>query len=802
MRFELTQEGFKKEGAPFFMLSGEMHYFRVQKKDWPKHLEKMKKAHLNAVTTYIPWSWHETKEGSFDLEGKTGPEKDIIGFIDLCGKSGLDVVVKPGPYILAEYQDQGIPRWFLNRHPEVQVQNPQGQPYIPFVCSLMHPLFLEYAAKWFDQIIPVIRDRQVSKNGPVVMTQICNEVGLQHWLAGCGDYNPATLKYYYQFLKEKYQTLAALNQLYRKEYASFEQVIPPSGNTEKPEDMARYRDWHEFHRWYYSVYLRHLMDDLRKRGVETPFYENVPGWVYGRANEFPVCVTLYADVAEQRPDLLLGLDHIPENVDFRNFHDAGVITEMTRSIQGADLPIYSAEFQAGSREHCVRTYPNQLGLFYKSALAYGTQGWNYYMFSQGKNPPGEGVYGPMFYWDTPLDVKAKEMPLYETIEDLNRWIRANESNLVPAKKETAVAVPFYKPYYETEFFYPLFLKDKYFRSEKVGLTYDYKWLRDAFYFDGLIKTLYMMSYNPEIPDLQKESIEQLLKYRQIWIMSLEMMDAKTQEKVLEFLNQGGKAIFYPTLPKVDLEGRPCEILRQGLGVTGDSLFCPTETKVQFFDHEGVNSFPLMTIFNGNNASPVAKIAGKVCGIEKKIGKGKATILGTLPNYQIAEHLDVFKAFLDQGGVLPQVTCDEPDVVCHLRKGPAGSFLFVLNFHPVEKEMVIEILIQGKKVRIPSKKRLAIPGTSGQIFPIDWSVPNSRLKILYATSELLGTQVEEGKVALTLQGLPGLKGEFLFSMPQTPQKVLLNGKEQEFAATEMGYLISYRNSAKEFYLEII
>ncbi len=800
MQFEVAAEGFKKDGHPFFLLSGEMHYFRVKKKDWPKHLEKMKKAQLDSVTTYIGWSFHETKEGQFDLTGKTSPERDIVGFIDLCGQMGLNLNVKPGPYILAEYQDQGIPRWLLEKHPEIQVCGPNGKPNIPFVCSFMHPTYLAYAAKWFDQIIPILRDRQSSKGGPILMTQICNEVGLQHWLAGCGDYNLETLKYYYQFLTQKYSSIQNLNQLYQTQVSTFEQVIPPSGNTEKHPDIARYRDWHEFHRWYYRVYIQYIISDLTKRGINTPFYENVPGWAFGKASEFPTCVTLYSDTAKECPELLLGLDHIPENVDFRNFHDASIITEIARSVQGRKMPIFSAEFQAGSREHCVRTYPNELGLFYKAALAYGTQGWNYYMFSQGKNPPGEGVYGPMFYWDTPLDVKAKETPLYDTVVEMNRWIRANETNLVPAKKKANVGVSFYKPYYETEFFYPLFIKDKYFRPEKVGLTYDYKWLREAFYYEGLLKVLNMLSVAHEIPDLEVQSIEELLQYEVLWVFCLEVMDAKTQSKLVDFVKQGGRAIFYPVLPKFDLQGNSCEILKKGLEIEGENLLFPVESKVSYFNQEPVNGLPILCEFQPNGSTPIAKFGRKICGFEKQVGKGRATVMGTIPNYQIAEHIDVFQQFLTKDGIKSEVVSSDQDIVTHLRKGPQGSFLFVLNFHPVEKDFVLDLNLNGNSLRIPSVRKLSIPGTYGVIMPIDQKI--SKGKIVYSTSEFLGESKEGTGTKLILKGSKEIMGEILLSLENAPQKVLIQGKETKFEKTKDGILVKYRHPSKEFTLEIV
>jgi len=802
MRFELTADGFKKDGQPFFLISGELHYFRVKKKDWAKHFEKMKQAHLNAVTSYIPWSWHEIEPGVFDMTGETKPERDIIGFIDLAGEMGLDVVVKPGPYILAEYQDQGIPKWLIEKHPEIQVYGADGKPNIPFVCAYMHPTYLDYAAKWFDQMIPVIRDRQFSKGGPVAMMQICNEVGLQQWLAGSGDYNPATLKFYYQFLEEKYRSIDALNALYRRSHKQFSEVIPPAGNMQAPEDLPRYRDWHEFHRWFYYVYIEYLIKDLRKRGIDLPFYENVPGWVYGRAHELPVCLTMYSEVSKRCPELLLGLDHIPENVDFRNFHDAPVISEMVQAMQGRKMPLFSAEFQAGSREHCVRTYPNELDLFYKSALGCGTQGWNYYMFSQGKNPPGEGVYGPTFYWDNPLDVKGKPTQAYAPVQTINRWIRGNEQRLVGAKRQAKVSVSFYKPYYETEFYYPLFLKDKYFRPEKAGIQFDVKTIRDIFYYEGLIKAHHILNCPPELSDLQVQSVEEMLKYDLLWVFCLDTMDAATQKKLLEFVQRGGKAVFYPVLPKMDLEGRSCEILKEGLGVRVKSVIYPIDSKVQFFNLEPVNTLPVIQELDAEGAEIISKIGRKVCGIEKKIGKGRATILGTICNYQIEEHLDVFKAFLTRDGIAAEVSSDEADVVSFIRKTAEGSFLFALNFHPVAKEAALDLNSNGKALRIPSSRRLQIPATSGLILPVNWSFPDFKAKLIYATSELFGHQADGSSLRLHLNGPSGTPGEVLIQMSQEPQKILFNGKEIFWTKTEEGVFVKYKHPSKEFILEVI
>ena len=170
--FKSTPRGFELNGKPFFLNSGEIHYFRIKATDWEKHFDALLASGCNTVSTYICWSFHETAEGKFDFTGKTLKERNILGFLDLAAKKGLYITVKPGPYILAEYLDQGIPSWFINKHPEVQVMDADGNYNIPYVASYMHPAYLKYGLKWYDKILPEIAKRQISRGGKIILMQV------------------------------------------------------------------------------------------------------------------------------------------------------------------------------------------------------------------------------------------------------------------------------------------------------------------------------------------------------------------------------------------------------------------------------------------------------------------------------------------------------------------------------------------------------------------------------------------------------------------------------------------------------
>ncbi|MDP3980590.1 MAG: beta-galactosidase, partial [Chlamydiota bacterium] len=767
-QFEIKPEGFILNGKQRFLQSGEMHYFRTSKKHWEKHLRLAKEAGLDALTTYIPWSWHELQEGSFDLDGSSLPERDIKGFIQLCHSMGLYLIVKPGPYILAERLDQGIPTWLIEKHPDIQAQTPTGEVMVPYVCSFMHPTYLEYVKKWYDEIIPIIVDQQHTHNGPILMMQLCNEVGLQHWLAGMGDYHPETRRYYYRYLEDLYRDIHVLNGKYATDYQNFEEVQPPFGHIASPQDWQRFWDWHEFHRRYYWIYLDYLMKDLRQRGIQIPYYHNIPGWVYGRGNEFPVCITLYDEMFERKEDVLFGPDHIPENVDFRNFHDASFINGIVQSLQGKKFPLYSAEFQAGSREHCVRTYPNELLLFYKASLAYGLKGWNYYMFSQGENDPGSGVYGPTFYWDCPLDIKAKPGPLYHTIEEMTQLIRSNEAILLSAKNQASVGLAFYRPYYETEFLYPLFQKQSYFHPDKAGFQYDFKVMRDIYYFDGLFKMLSITAGTVGVVDLETATLDDLAVYKQLWILSLDTMNADVQEKILQYIERGGKAIIYPTLPDHEMNGEPCQRLKDSLQIDIEKTLSPANNKVSFFDLEPINVYPNINFLKvSSDLKPVAEHPEEgVCGVERAYGNGNVMILGTMFNYQIAEHLDVIRCFLERDAIKKEWQTQDPDVVLIKKDTTKGSLIFLLNFHPVPKKVYIENV--ENFFRIPEKRFIQMQATSGLILPYRWQIGD--VDLIYATAEIVDLSSEQGKLKLSLKGPKGTPAELVLQLPRPVQNI--------------------------------
>ncbi|MDN6625794.1 MAG: beta-galactosidase [Pisciglobus halotolerans] len=157
-KFEV-KEDFLLDGDPIKILSGAIHYFRVLPEDWYHSLYNLKALGFNTVETYIPWNVHEPKEGEFDFSGRY----DLKRFVETAEEVGLYVILRPTPYICAEWEFGGLPAWLL--------------PYKSMRIRSSDPAFIEKVANYYEKLFEVISPLQYDRGGPVLMMQVENEYG-------------------------------------------------------------------------------------------------------------------------------------------------------------------------------------------------------------------------------------------------------------------------------------------------------------------------------------------------------------------------------------------------------------------------------------------------------------------------------------------------------------------------------------------------------------------------------------------------------------------------------------------------
>jgi len=140
-----------------WLSSGSIHYFRVPHELWRDRLLKAKRAGLNCVQTYVAWNFHEAEEGQWDFEG----DKDVRAFVTMAGELGLYVILRPGPYICAEWDFGGFPPWLADK---------SGIAYRTTNATYMH-----YFDKYLGQVLPRLADLQVTRGGNIILIQNENE---------------------------------------------------------------------------------------------------------------------------------------------------------------------------------------------------------------------------------------------------------------------------------------------------------------------------------------------------------------------------------------------------------------------------------------------------------------------------------------------------------------------------------------------------------------------------------------------------------------------------------------------------
>lgn len=786
-------------GKETFLYSGEVHYFRIPKRYWGKHLKALVDAGCNAVSTYVPWSWHEFEEGRFDLTGKTHSERNVAAFVDLAAEYNLYVTLKPGPYVMAETTDQGIPQWLTRDYPDTLALDEHGNPWGPEYISFTSHRFRDKAARWLDTFArEVVAPRQDRKRGAVIMMQLCNEIGMFQWLGARGDYSPSNLAAWWMYLRRRYPNLEDLARLLDHELHDYDEVKPPHETCDTRRHFVLYRLFHDFHRWVYADYVKWNADALRGAGVRVPLFTNIGGWVYGRAHEFPLNATFHRETARVEPDVLYGLDHIPEFVSPLNAHDGIVANEMAAELQRRRGPLYSAELQCGSREHGVETYPPELGLFYRHCIIHGLTGLNFYMFAQGRNPKGRGIDGPMFYWYNAVDYKAAPQPTYPMIRDLGEWLAHNGEFVIQSRRPSSLGVAFYPHLYETEFLVPIIGKGTKLNAAKIGLSADPVGFRNRAYFDGVIRILTKMSVPFDMADLTLRSVSDLLKYPRLVLLSNEIMDAGTQEKLVQYVRRGGHLVVFPMLPKYDRGFAACSIMRDAFGMRTNGRGVSNRIYM-----DGLRDIPvpqLPWLVSDRNARVLARDAhGKVVGIEKKVGKGRVRFFGFYVAYTIEEHPALWSAMMQLSDTPRNVTADNDSLHLEARFADGEGILFAGNFHRMPRSA--RVTVRNPRGGAPLEiGRLTLDTLTGLFLPIQTRL-SPDVTLVYACGELLDRSRARGKIRIGLRGPETTRGRIAFRSRKAVRRITVDGESIKF--TRKGRLVQaeYAQNGRRQVIEI-
>lgn len=157
--FEVGDKTFVLNGKPFLVKAAEIHYSRIPKEYWENRIQLCKALGMNTLCIYIFWNYHEMEEGKFDFSGN----KDIAEFCRLAQKNGMYIIVRPGPYVCAEWEMGGLP-WWLLKNDSIKLRTLDAD-------------YMNHVEKFMAQVGKQLSDLQITKGGNIIMVQVENEYG-------------------------------------------------------------------------------------------------------------------------------------------------------------------------------------------------------------------------------------------------------------------------------------------------------------------------------------------------------------------------------------------------------------------------------------------------------------------------------------------------------------------------------------------------------------------------------------------------------------------------------------------------
>ncbi len=713
------------DGSDALLLSGEIHYFRVARAQWQDRIDKAKAAGLDTVATYIPWIWHELPDGSFDLTGETRPERDLGAFLDLCHAAGLRVIARPGPFVMAELKNEGLPYRLYRQHPQIVPTGWDGAPAPTRTVDYLAPAFLAEARRWYRAVMPVIAARLRPAGGPVVAVQLDNEVGMLAWVSNSPDLTDHLTDDFHGWLRARHGD--ALRERYPFADA------PPADRraaVRQPQDgyaATLMNDLGRFMRGRFARYvaeLRGCAEQLGVRGV--PFVVNIHGTADGRAETFPIGISQLMETYAGVPGMISGSDIYLGDLTVANAADLYLVNAFMDAVHDDQQPLSSVEFEAGDGDYgntlARQTDPSAVDLKTRMCLAQGNRLLNYYLFAGGVNPPldepvGDGndrlaFTGERHGFAAPVGPEGQLSPGYEPLARVLRTVNALRPHLAAQREEhDAVALGFVPDHYLTEYHHPDSPSAAAVRDEVTGT-------RGAGPGGVLARAMLLGGFRFGSLDLQAARPDPA-RHPVIALAVAEHLPAAVQHHLTGYLRAGGRLLLAGRVPDKDMTGRPCTVLRDALGlsplgaVRDTGHFFPSVTAHGWAAPRPETRAGRVQLLAAERGETVLRelSTGHGCGFDVPVGAGRAVVVSA--DYPC--DLILWRAAFAALGAVPRLRHTSPVPGLILLSGAdraGGRLLHALNVTGYEQEFTVtdgELpLFGGESVRLPGRRALMLP----------------------------------------------------------------------------------------------
>ncbi|GAB2564745.1 hypothetical protein GCM10027269_19020 [Kribbella endophytica] len=749
------------DGKPSLMLSGEVHYFRLSRADWESRLDLLVAAGCDAVATYIPWLVHELPDGSVDLVGRTSPYRDLAGFLELAASRGLSVIARPGPFVMAELKNEGLP--FSVYEPGVGSIGWDSTPAPTRDVDYLAPAYLASVKRWYGEVMPLLASRLAPVGGPVVAVQLDNEVGMLSWVTNTPDLGDAAVDDFGAWVRDRLGVKAFGLEVDDVEGWRAGVRSPAAGSLELHHELS------VFQRDRYARYFAFLRREAESHGVTgVPFLINLHGTGEGRGRTYPIGISQLFDSYSGQPGMTSGSDHYLGDLTVENVADLYVMNAFMAAVHSEDQPLTSLEFEAGLGDYgedlSRQVPPSALELKTRLCVAQGNRLLNYYLFAGGHNPPldvpvGDGndriaFTGERHGFTAPVGPEGQLNPSYAVLASTLADLRSYGDVLADSDEEyDDVVLGFVPDHYLTEYCHP---GDDVRREQVANLER----FRGMGLRDVLARSLLLAGFSFPAVNLQSD----FSTTRVLCLASTPTLAADVQHRLADFVLAGGRLLLVGALPTQTPDGTPCTVLADALSLTpgdlvnGSPHYFPSVRAADWTTataevRAGVlqpltltplataplataplataplataplATTPLTTAPPASPSShpPAAGVTHEVfatdvsskspVGVEVHAGNGHALIL----TCDYPAHLPFWTTLLARLGASPRHThtATTPGIVLTSTTTPTGTrLLHALNVSPIDQSIVISH--QGTPLFEGTE--LALPARSGRILPL-------------------------------------------------------------------------------------
>lgn len=725
--FYVREGHFWIDDQPQLIQAGEFHYYRTPKDQWAQRLGLLKEAGFNTLATYIPWLWHQLEENVSDLDGHSHPMRDLAGFLDLAAAMGFWLIPRPGPYIMAETINEGIPPWLFSNYPQVAFISQDET--VQNIVSYLHPDFLACVKTWYQAVFAVLTPRQITNGGRVIMIQLDNEIGMPHWVRNIFDINPDTINRFAAYVQNQYG-----DQLpHRYPTANLPEFLRANlMHPTAPHAAHLADDYRHFYREYVHAYMTFLWDEAKTNGMNVPPIVNVHGFMNG-GKTFPIGLSQLIKIIEM-DGMVSATDVYPITIGEGNFHQLLFVNEVTKALHNPEQALFSAEFQAGGNPDFGNGQSSFYDLHSRLCVSSGMRAINHYLFCDGENDP---ILSPSkrHDWGHPVRKDGTVRKHYHRYGKLSAVLNSYGRDLVVARPQPSTTIGFLLDNFMTEV-------NNTFSQEATNLIIHQ---RELILCDFIVRGLALTHRAFDMLELTRTGLD-VEKTPLLWFMLEKQCPASVQQKLVDYVNQGGKLILAGRMCEEDFSHKPCTILKDALGITTIHSDAPfTQTNITIFSYPDVPVSFVESYTSPFDAVFATRASGETVGFIQTVGQGKVMLLAAALTANTLDDLDIVQQMAQQMNCpTPFQLSEWADV--RLSAGEKGGFLFINNYQddPVAPTIshADETLFGGNPVPLPARR--------GLILPLEWQI-NEGVTLHYCTAEI-SRVIDEGST-LTLKTEP-------------------------------------------------